>query len=299
MTMDDLYAIECFEFLRSCFFYFDCCSAKLHPISYESEQPSRVNGRSGPQVEILDIGCGFGGLMMRLGPEFPETLMMGMEIRERVTNYVGEKIWALRANNRKSKSGAVPAEGGATAGGVDDGGSAASVQAKPPPGAQLDSDPRSSLPGLYDNVTVIRTNAMKYLPNYFRRGQISKIFICFPDPQFKKKHLRRRIINTSLLPLYAFLLKEQGILYAITDLEFLYNWHEKVLTASPLFEKVDYENELKDDPCIDAIKHSTEEGHKATREGRGGFISIYRRVSDESVILKQATKIQQASEVIV
>eukprot|EP00918_Siedleckia_nematoides_P096642 GHVU01212000.1.p2 GENE.GHVU01212000.1~~GHVU01212000.1.p2 ORF type:complete len:156 (-),score=16.70 GHVU01212000.1:1208-1675(-) len=148
MTMDDLYAIECFEFLRSCFFYFDCCSAKLHPISYESEQPSRVNGRSGPQVEILDIGCGFGGLMMRLGPEFPETLMMGMEIRERVTNYVGEKIWALRANNRKSKSGAVPAEGGATARGVDDGGAAASVQAKPPPGAQLDSDPRSSLPGL-------------------------------------------------------------------------------------------------------------------------------------------------------
>lgn len=31
-------------------------------------------------VEILDIGCGFGGLLMALSPLLPNTLMLGMEV---------------------------------------------------------------------------------------------------------------------------------------------------------------------------------------------------------------------------
>jgi len=29
-------------------------------------------------VEIADIGCGFGGLLFALAPKFPDTLMLGM-----------------------------------------------------------------------------------------------------------------------------------------------------------------------------------------------------------------------------
>ncbi len=29
------------------------------------------------QVEWADVGCGFGGLLMALAPQFPETLMLG------------------------------------------------------------------------------------------------------------------------------------------------------------------------------------------------------------------------------
>lgn len=29
-------------------------------------------------VEIADIGCGFGGLLVALAPRFPQTLMLGM-----------------------------------------------------------------------------------------------------------------------------------------------------------------------------------------------------------------------------
>ena len=28
-------------------------------------------------VEIADIGCGFGGLLFALGPQFPETMVLG------------------------------------------------------------------------------------------------------------------------------------------------------------------------------------------------------------------------------
>lgn len=45
------------------------------------------------------------------------------------------------------------------------------------------------------NASVMRTNCMKYLPNYFEKGQLTKIFICFPDPHFKAKNHRRRIVT--------------------------------------------------------------------------------------------------------
>lgn len=40
-------------------------------------------------------------------------------------------------------------------------------------------------PGHFQNAAVLRTNSMRYLPNYFRRGQLTKLFFCFPDPHFK------------------------------------------------------------------------------------------------------------------
>jgi tRNA (guanine-N7-)-methyltransferase len=44
-------------------------------------------------------------------------------------------------------------------------------------------------------VSALRTNAMRYLPHYFRKGQLTKLFFCFPDPQFKQRNYRRRIVK--------------------------------------------------------------------------------------------------------
>jgi tRNA (guanine-N7-)-methyltransferase len=54
---------------------------------------------------------------------------------------------------------------------------------------------RADNPGQFQNVSTLRTNAMRYLPHYFRKGQISKMFFCFPDPQFKARLHRRRIVQ--------------------------------------------------------------------------------------------------------
>ena len=35
---------------------------------------------NGRQVEWADVGCGFGGLLMALAPQFPDTLMLGPSI---------------------------------------------------------------------------------------------------------------------------------------------------------------------------------------------------------------------------
>ena len=77
-------------------------------------------------VEFVDIGCGYGGLLITLSPLFPNVLILGMEIRVKVSDYVTDRISALRRQN----------------------------------------------PGSYRNIACLRTNAMKYLPNYFKKGQV-------------------------------------------------------------------------------------------------------------------------------
>jgi tRNA G46 methylase TrmB len=41
--------------------------------SEDSSRPPQLRKR----VEVLDIGCGFGGLIMALAPLMPDTLMLG------------------------------------------------------------------------------------------------------------------------------------------------------------------------------------------------------------------------------
>lgn len=74
-------------------------------------------------------------------------------------------------------------------------------------------------PGGYQNVSVIRANSMKHMPNFFDKGQLSKIFFLFPDPHFKLRKQKARIVTTTLLAEYAYVLKEGGILYTVTDVK--------------------------------------------------------------------------------
>lgn len=68
---------------------------------------------------------------------FPDTLMLGMEIRVKVSDYVMDRIKALRDQNE----------------------------------------------GQYGNIACIRSNAMKYLPNYFYKGQVSALVMVLFDPE--------------------------------------------------------------------------------------------------------------------
>jgi len=60
------------------------------------DDPKDATVSSLRQVEFADIGCGYGGLLVSLSPLFPDTLMLGMEIRVKVSDYVKDRIEALR-----------------------------------------------------------------------------------------------------------------------------------------------------------------------------------------------------------
>lgn len=47
------------------------------PKDGENGEASAVAGAGEKQVEWADVGCGFGGLLMALAPQFPDTLMLG------------------------------------------------------------------------------------------------------------------------------------------------------------------------------------------------------------------------------
>ncbi|ETI56296.1 tRNA (guanine-N(7)-)-methyltransferase, variant 1 [Phytophthora nicotianae CJ01A1] len=141
---------------------------------------------------------------------------------------------------------------------------------------------RSENPGQFQNVSALRTNAMRYLPHYFRKGQITKMFFCFPDPQFKARLHRRRIVHTPLLAEYAYLLAPGGILYTITDVEELHQWHVEKCSSHPCFTRIP-DSELESDPCVKAMTEETEEGKKVARGGGKKYVAVFRRKANEDV----------------
>lgn len=236
---------------------------------------------SGRKPEFADVGCGFGGLLINLAPLYPDTLMLGtyayvplflslpscleptgvslgLEIRVQVSQYVEDRIAALRAS---------------------------ASEPPPPPHqpstAELGSASTSTTaPGGFQNVSIVRANAMKFLPNYFSKHSLSAIFFLFPDPHFKLRKHKARIISPTLLAEYAYMLRPGGIAYTITDVKDLAEWMKTHLSAFPLFESVDTEMLRAEGkgPILDAVWNSTEEGQKVERNKGEKWLACFRRI---------------------
>ncbi|CRL00137.1 CLUMA_CG013414, isoform A [Clunio marinus] len=183
------------------------------------------------KCEFADLGCGYGGFLISLGETFPDKISIGMEIRVKVSNYVQDRIEALRALN----------------------------------------------PGKYNNVACVRTNSMKYLTNYFHKGQLSKMFFLYPDPHFKKSKHKWRIINPSLLSEYAYVLRKGGLLYTVTDVNDLHQWMTQHLSNHLSFERLTLEEE-KADILYDKLLNRSEEAQKVERNHGEKFLAIFKRV---------------------
>lgn len=83
-----------FQFSRSNF-----TSQVDYSIHYSQLFPSPYKFDGSKRIESVDVGCGFGRLLISLLTMFPESVMIGMEMRDKVTEYAKEKIVTLRASN--------------------------------------------------------------------------------------------------------------------------------------------------------------------------------------------------------
>ncbi|KAJ1726437.1 tRNA (guanine-N(7)-)-methyltransferase (tRNA(m7G46)-methyltransferase) [Coemansia biformis] len=236
------------------------------------------------KVEFADIGCGYGGLLVALAPLYPNTLMVGMEIRTKVVNYLQKRIEALRGLQhgllQRQNGGDTSVEW------VD-------VRAKlrqeiadlaaphDPSAPELHDNGETErlAPGHYENIASMRINCQKYLPNFFEKGQLSKIFILFADPHFKRRKHKARIVSATMLAEYAYILRPGGVLYTITDVKDLYDWNVRHLDAFPLFERI-ADAELETDPAVPCVVNSTEEGKKVARNKGSKYLACYRRIED-------------------
>ncbi len=138
---------------------------------------------------------------------------------------------------------------------------------------------RAASPGEYGNCAIIRTNAMKYFPCYFTKGQLDAMLFLFPDPHFKKSNHRRRIISYGLLAEYAFAIKKGGLVYTATDVKDLMDWMESQFELSPMFETVDIETlEGKEKAVVESIGTATADAERAKRKDGEHHIRVFRRV---------------------
>jgi tRNA (guanine-N7-)-methyltransferase len=103
------------------------------------------------------------------------------------------------------------------------------------------------------------------------------MFFLFPDPHFKKKKHKARIISQGLLAEYAYVLKEGGILYTVTDVKDLHEWMVKHLDEHELFERIPDEL-VKDDPSVKCAMMETEEGKKVERNKGDKYLAVYKRI---------------------
>lgn len=73
------------------------------------------------------------------------------------------------------------------------------------------------------NVAFIRTQ-IELVEYIFAKGEISEIWITFPDPQIKYKRTKHRMTNTVFLKRYKNILSENGIINLKTDSEFMHGY---------------------------------------------------------------------------
>ena len=133
--------------------------------------------------------------------------------------------------------------------------------------------------GLYQNAACVRANTMKFLPNFFRKGQLTRIFLCFPDPHFKNRKHKARIVSSTLNSEYAFVTRMGGVVYTITDVEDLHQWMVHHLETHPAFERISKEDE-ESDVCVQTMMIETEEGKKVERNNGRKFVACFRRLDD-------------------
>ncbi|MGB7068500.1 MAG: tRNA (guanosine(46)-N7)-methyltransferase TrmB [Pyrinomonadaceae bacterium] len=85
-------------------------------------------------------------------------------------------------------------------------------------------------------------NAMLWLGRLLENipeGLLRRVTIQFPDPWFKKKHAKRRMVNRELVEAIESMLSPGGRIFIQTDIEFLADEMFGLFTASPHFCEIE------------------------------------------------------------
>ncbi len=90
-------------------------------------------------------------------------------------------------------------------------------------GARFWRGAKTALEGGLSNVAFIRTQ-IELVDELFAEGEVSEIWITFPDPQIKYKRTKHRMTNEVFLKKYKKVLKPNGLMHLKTDSEFMHGY---------------------------------------------------------------------------
>ena len=113
-------------------------------------------------------------------------------------------------------------------------------------GARMYTGAKQALEEGLANAAFLRTS-IELLPAFFAPGEVSEIWITFPDPQMKK--VNKRLTSTRVLDLYRKVMTDGGLVQLKTDSPFLYTYTREMLRLNgikPLIDTADlYADEVR------------------------------------------------------
>lgn len=90
-------------------------------------------------------------------------------------------------------------------------------------GARMWRGARTATDNNMDNVGFLRTN-IELIANCFAKGEVSEIWITFPDPQIKYRRRKKRLTAPDMLEMYRAILTDDAIIHLKTDSQFLHGY---------------------------------------------------------------------------
>lgn len=103
-------------------------------------------------------------------------------------------------------------------------------------GARMWTGAKQAVADNMPNVAFVRTN-IELIASFFAPGEVSEIWITFPDPQMKKTN--KRLTSVRFLNLYRRILEPGGIINLKTDSPFLYTYTRELARLNGLPVEVD------------------------------------------------------------
>ena len=99
---------------------------------------------------------------------------------------------------------------------------------------------KASVEGL-DNIYFLNVDAIK-LCDYFKKGEVDKIFLNFSDPWPKTRHAKRRLTSPNFLKLYDKFFKGKNVIIQKTDNDNLFSYSvETIKNYGYEIEEISYD----------------------------------------------------------
>jgi tRNA (guanine-N7-)-methyltransferase len=98
------------------------------------------------------------------------------------------------------------------------------------------------------NVVFLRTR-IEFTRSFFGKDEIQEIWLTFPDPQPKRKKVKKRLMAANFLNLYRTFLVENGLIHLKTDNAVLYKYARSMAVYNSL-EQVEATDDLYGQPVV-------------------------------------------------
>lgn len=124
------------------------------------------------------------------------------------------------------------------------------------------------------NLRVVDGDALLVLEHYFQDASIDTVQLYFADPWPKKKHHKRRFVQTHIMQLIRRKLRDGGVFHAATDWQPYADWMLEILEVAPGYENMAGPGQFAERPDFRPLTKFENRGQKL---GHGVWDLLYRK----------------------